>query len=950
MIKRLFSIVVLIFLAASCSNTIDNENALRMRAGMDDDVVFYATVEGSDEDGGGAAPDTKVFADAKMRVLWNEGDMISIFNKNTFNQPFQFKGKDGDNAGSFKKIKIDDFVTGNDYSDIVSVYPYWESTSMSNDGVLSLDLPATQTYKEQSFGIGANTMVSVTNDTFLRFKNVGSYLSFKFYGDGVSVKSIRLEGNNHEKLAGAAKVTMPLNGTPTTVMQEEATESITLTCTEPVAISADKDNPTEFYFVLPPTDFTKGITVTVTDTQGGAFVMNSAAHLTFERNKLTRLSAKKVIPDYDHTFVPFEDANFKAYCVRQFDKNGDGEISISEAQDITSITICTDNISSLKGMEFMGSLISLVCTGSRYDAHSGHLTALDISKNPAIAYVECSGNNISGLDLSHNANLRHISCGFNKLTAMDVSHNASLEALRFGYNQITALDISKNQALKVLDCVHNSLTSLDLTKSPLLERLDCGYNNLTALNISNNTELYYLTCYSCGLTTLDLSHNSALTELSCNSNQLTSLDVSNNVKLYRLDCSGNNDLTVLWLRYGQRISTLTKGSVTTIKYKGTEEEKKAKEKLDYSKRLWMCDRDSVAMLYAYKDAGNPVADAYYPLNTALHDLKDRNQAAKEAGYKLLKASADLIETFNGIIPHTAMSVPDSMSICEVLVAFARARQEYLDYTPYSSQPAKKYDNKNLFYYAFSTAPVLLVDSISFSDITFERIRTVPYYEYDVDGHQVGRYSKALVNIAGQLCGPTFANAIDAMGDGNNPYYPLSITDLNTTGLYGLYQLVPNDPPAIQNLDRSEYVPKVLVEARALVAKAVDGLNALWKRFWGDDLGAGSDAAGKVTLPELDGRYDPRNYSQEMFTEPDYLVSFSGDNIVWTSDLGTALGAADPNRSDAAGQSFNNNGLVHTYATSPTGYSAIFFGRKQPTDFYHYMKAQYDMNVLIQGRE
>ena len=70
----------------------------------------------------------------------------------------------------------------------------------------------------------------------------------------------------------------------------------------------------------------------------------------------------------------------------------------------------------------------------------------------------------------------------------------------------------------------------------------------------------------------------------------------------------------------------------------------------------------------------------------------------------------------------------------------------------------------------------------------------------------------------------------------------------------------------------------------------------------------------------------------------------------TSDLGTALGAADPNRSDAAGQSFNNNGLVHTYATSPTGYSAIFFGRKQPTDFYHYMKAQYDMNVLIQGWE
>ena len=268
MIKKLFSLAALILLVTACTDNIDlTFDGLRRLAQKDQDgTVFYATIEDSAD-----STATKVFADEKLRVLWNAEDQISIFNKSTYNQLYVFDGEDGDNGGGFHKVDIDDFSTGNPIDYIYSVYPYQSQTKVSNDGDLSVVLPSQQYYKQNSFGIGANTMMSVTSDNHLLFRNVGSYLSFKFYGEGVFIKSITLKGNNHEKLAGAAKVTMPLDGTPTVEMQEDATESITLNCEVPVALGATEDDYVEFWIVVPPTTFTNGFTVTVTDSQDGTF-------------------------------------------------------------------------------------------------------------------------------------------------------------------------------------------------------------------------------------------------------------------------------------------------------------------------------------------------------------------------------------------------------------------------------------------------------------------------------------------------------------------------------------------------------------------------------------------------------------------------------------------------------------------------------------------------------
>lgn len=293
MIKKIFSVVALLFLMVSCTNVLDNGYSPQMRPGHT--PVFYASIEGGDD------AQTKVFADELMRVLWNADDRVTIFDKYTYGYEFYFDGEDGDNAGIFKQVPNSDFVSGNPLDHIYALYPHKTTTKISNDGEITTTLPDEQTYKAKSFGIGANTMLSVSEDSKLLFRNVGGYLSFKFYGNGVSVNSITLKGNNGEKLAGKAKITMSVNGTPTTVMQNDATETITLTCTTPVALEASASDYTEFWFVVPPTTFTQGFTVTVTDSQGGVFTKTTSANIEIKRNKLARMAAMEVIPTHTQT-------------------------------------------------------------------------------------------------------------------------------------------------------------------------------------------------------------------------------------------------------------------------------------------------------------------------------------------------------------------------------------------------------------------------------------------------------------------------------------------------------------------------------------------------------------------------------------------------------------------------------------------------------------------------
>ena len=254
-----------------------------------EDDVFYASL---DPESG-----TRVYVDEHVKTLWDEKDQISIFNNSTLNQKYEFMGKTGDNAGYFKRI-TEESGTRIFNKFVCAVYPYQESTNLDDSGVLTLTLPNKQTYREGTYGLEANTMVSATDgsNNLLRFKNLGGYLVLKFYGSDVSLKSIKLEGRNGELLSGEATMTPVVGEIPEITMASTAGTSITLAPSKNVKLEKTADKAIEFWMVVPPTVFTEGILLTVTDKDGKIFTKETDQTLTIERNKVLRIAAIEVKP------------------------------------------------------------------------------------------------------------------------------------------------------------------------------------------------------------------------------------------------------------------------------------------------------------------------------------------------------------------------------------------------------------------------------------------------------------------------------------------------------------------------------------------------------------------------------------------------------------------------------------------------------------------------------
>ncbi len=260
--------------------------------------VLYASIDD------GAT--TRVYLDDDYRVLWNSDDRISVFKKDTYNQEYKFDGGDGANAGTFSIVEDGKIKTSNDIDYLYAVYPYNASTVISNDGVLTVTLPAEQKYAAVSFGQGANTMIAVSEDNNMKFKNACGYLMFKLYGNGVNVKTVSLRGNNHEKIAGEATVEMSLGGTPVVTMSESATEEIVLTAADAVTIGSSSDDYTEFWFAIPPVRFTGGFTITVTDQDDNIFTKSTSSSLEVVRSYAAKMAPIEVLfptKPYSYSYV-----------------------------------------------------------------------------------------------------------------------------------------------------------------------------------------------------------------------------------------------------------------------------------------------------------------------------------------------------------------------------------------------------------------------------------------------------------------------------------------------------------------------------------------------------------------------------------------------------------------------------------------------------------------------
>lgn len=256
--------------------------------------------------------DSRTYVEDNKYLRWNAGDEITIFNGNSYNSHWQFAGLDGANSGRFTEISESGFITGTplDLTAHYAIYPYDENITITEAGIVSLTLPAIQPYNHSytnSFGRGANTMMAVTkntSDNFLAFRNLCGYLKLKLYGDNITVKNITVKGNNGEKIAGNATVSMVYGSAPTVTMGADATETITIDCGEGVTLSNDSENPTIFWVAIPEITFEGGITIEVIDINEQVFSKQTLKEVPIETNLIQPMATLETVFNSPETEGP----------------------------------------------------------------------------------------------------------------------------------------------------------------------------------------------------------------------------------------------------------------------------------------------------------------------------------------------------------------------------------------------------------------------------------------------------------------------------------------------------------------------------------------------------------------------------------------------------------------------------------------------------------------------
>ena len=108
----------------------------------------------------------------------------------------------------------------------------------------------------------------------------------------------------------------------------------------------------------------------------------------------------------------FPDSGFRSYVSNYCDvQPSDGKLSGVEISKVKTINVANRGITNLKGIEYFTSLTSLTCSNKDYYYKEGNkLTAIDVSHNVHLMYLDCSYNFIESLVLGSNPYLRDLNC------------------------------------------------------------------------------------------------------------------------------------------------------------------------------------------------------------------------------------------------------------------------------------------------------------------------------------------------------------------------------------------------------------------------------------------------------------------------------------------------------------------------------------------------------------
>lgn len=156
--------------------------------------------------------------------------------------------------------------------------------------------------------------------------------------------------------------------------------------------------------------------------------------------------------DENILYIPLPtDAAFREYLFyhepeysgkKNFDTNGDGQISIEEALKVTSIGI-SNGVNSFKGIEYFKNLENFGCSNNLASSPRCKVTSLDLSKNIKLKMLSLDDISLQELNISGCTNLEYFTCRKSKMTYLDISNCPKLKTLSITSNPFTNTAMNK---------------------------------------------------------------------------------------------------------------------------------------------------------------------------------------------------------------------------------------------------------------------------------------------------------------------------------------------------------------------------------------------------------------------------------------------------------------------------------------------------------------------------
>jgi Leucine-rich repeat (LRR) protein len=284
--------------------------------------------------------------------------------------------------------------------------------------------------------------------------------------------------------------------------------------------------------------------------------------------------------------ITFIEDEFKSELIAQgFDTNGNGEISITEANLITVLELRSLDISTLADLNHFQNLVEFTSSflleieaielknfqhlkSFSFENRLGVdksitieienlpqlesftlktlITELKFDTLPNLRHFEVINKSVSNpfyvnnFNLSNLPNVEEFVLDKCRISHLSFSENTELKRLTVSHSTLSTINLNENTKLQYLDLSSSNISSIDLSQNLELEKLDLNFNWLNnTFHISDLPKLKYINVSNNGLTNLNFENLDSLEILNANGNNIESFDQTY-LNLLQLHIIGND--------------------------------------------------------------------------------------------------------------------------------------------------------------------------------------------------------------------------------------------------------------------------------------------------------------------------------------------------------------------------------------------------------------------------